>query len=233
MTPGRIYRIRLAARGPRGGAANFLQAGCIRKEDRPHPWEHPMPLIVHDEQIGEDWRRFEWTFRLPDDFPDRAILHVSTMSERPIEVRTVSLRESHFPVPRNPGRRLKPGQSVYRKCAELPALNAGDPPVAIYENLLWTEPGEAAAPGTPEAVEAFKRRACSLEIGGRDPDPAGRPDPREPASRPSILPAERPNVALTVPAEPHTSFRWIALPALGVFIACCLLGLWTVLRKPR
>ena len=43
-----------------------------------------MPLIVHDEQIGEDWRRFEWTFRLPDDFP----LGINRELQCPVNIHT-------------------------------------------------------------------------------------------------------------------------------------------------
>lgn len=152
IQPGGVYRISLDARAPAGGAANFLQADLIRFGAggfyyRPDDCE----LIVYPEQIGrDDWRHFEWTFFAPEKLalplkageipviptkPAEITFRVFTMSERPIEVRNISLRKSFFnrPVLSQASGAPKP---VYRKVAELPAVLAGDLPIVIYENLL-------------------------------------------------------------------------------------------------
>jgi len=155
LEAGRVYRIGLDARGPDGGAANFLRADVFREfDDGGYADDEALALIVSAEQIGGDWRHFEWTFRAPQDLPERVSFRVFTQSERPIEVRNVSLRTSHWPVPVVGGGRLAPGERVYEKLAELPALRPSEPPVAIYENRLCRPAVEA--PAEPGAIEALK-----------------------------------------------------------------------------
>ncbi len=136
LKAGAIYRIALDARAPDGGAANFLRAEIHNDEWR-LAWDRkdPLGLMAHEEQIGEEWRHFEWTLQMPDDLAGEALFRVFTMSERPVEVRNVSLRESRWPGPADATDLPEPGEPVYRLVAELAAVDPADPPVAIYENL--------------------------------------------------------------------------------------------------
>ncbi|MHC4294224.1 MAG: hypothetical protein ACYSTL_01420, partial [Planctomycetota bacterium] len=134
LQPNTIYRIALDARGPQGGSANFLRAEVF--ESGPSHQRDSLGLTVFSEQIGAEWRGFEWTFRTPDDLPSKTVFRVFTMSERPIEVRDVSLRTSDYERPIIFNETLDPGERVYRRLTELSPRRAGDPPVAIYENLL-------------------------------------------------------------------------------------------------
>ena len=139
LRPGTIYRISLDGRGPEGGAGNYLRADVFQKfEDYRWRSDEAWGLTVHAEQIGPAWRHFEWTFQSPGADFDHTYFRLVTPSERPIEVRNVSLRESHLDVPVNLGGRLRPGDAVYAKVAELPPRNPSDPNVVIYENLLCT-----------------------------------------------------------------------------------------------
>lgn len=137
LEPNTIYRISLEARGPDGGAGNYLSAEVFHKGAeglwlQPQGWGLSVPF----EQIGADWRRFRWTFQTEGNLPAPWGLQLKTMSERPIEVREISLRKlSAWESPEDAGG-LAAGSAVYKKVAELPPVRSGDPPVVIYENLL-------------------------------------------------------------------------------------------------
>lgn len=164
---GKVYRIALDARGPEGGAANFLRADIFREfDDGRYDDDETLALIVPGQRIGEQWRHFEWTFRSPADPAARTNFRVLTLSERPVEVRNISLRASQEPVPVDPDGRLRPGERVYEKLVELPALDPADPPVAVYENRLCRQAGQA--PADPGAIEAL--RWAPGASGGTAPD---------------------------------------------------------------
>ena len=129
-----VYRIGLDARGPEGGAANFLRAEVLGAAGGDN-WDMT-GLTIRQDEIGAPWRHFEWTFRSTADAAGERKFLLQSVSERPIEVRNVSLRESRIDAPLDPLRKLSPGQKVYRFRAEFPPLNAGDTPVFLYENLL-------------------------------------------------------------------------------------------------
>ncbi len=137
--PGTIYRISLDARAPQGGAADYLRAE-LYTPDRDLPWsqKEPLGLMAYPDQIGQDWRHFEWTFKTPADIDANAMFRVYTKSERPIEVGCLVFCESHwdhprraFPYPEGP---LEAGMHLYVLRAELAPRRPGDPTVAVYEN---------------------------------------------------------------------------------------------------
>ena len=133
-----VYRIRLDARGPDDGAANFLRAEIYRHGwPLPYAESEPLGLTAHAEQIGTDWRHFEWTFRTPPDVQGNLLFRVFTMSERPIEVRNVRFQASGWERLVGAAGRLAPGEPAYRLVRECPPTVRGDAPVAIYENRLW------------------------------------------------------------------------------------------------
>ncbi len=212
---GGLYRIALDARGPDGGAANFLRAELYRPGwRRPYEEAVKLGLTVHAEQIGEDWRHFEWVFAAPDDLADGVRFRVFTMSERPIEVRDISLRTSS---PDRPvlwaGAGAERGEKVYRLAAELPAVLAGDPTVAVYENRLALPAARrpALAKATPAAIERLKW-------------PAG----------PQVAAETLPDVGLTVPARPGRLLWRVTLPAAGVYMLLLATGAaWALRRRPR
>jgi len=145
VRPGTIYRISLYARGPEGGAADYLRAE-LYTPDRDMPWsqKEPLGLMAYPDQIGQDWRHFEWTFKTPDDIDGNTMFRIYTTSERAIDVRNIVFAESHWDQPRvypyHPGT-LGADPRLYALRAELASLRPGDPPVAIYENCgfpwLW------------------------------------------------------------------------------------------------
>ncbi len=183
LEPGQTVRISLDARAPEGGAANFLQAEVgIPQADGSTRWEK---LIVHAEQMGENWRHFQTHFRVPGRADDGVSLsepvigrfQILTMSERPIEARNVSVRAA--PPPDlvvldgwAADDRPLPGEPVYRRLTVLDAIDADDPPVAIYANRLWSPELPPTVPPTDDAIERLKWRPG--EIG--DIHIAGRPD---------------------------------------------------------
>jgi hypothetical protein len=135
---GTVYRILLSARAPEGGAANYLRAELDAPEMK-LPWsqKEPLGLMALPDQIGPDWRSFEWTFRTPDDFAGEVTFRAWTQSERLIEVRAITLYESRWDQPAGPALLLPAGEPVYALRAELPARVAGEAPVAIYENKAF------------------------------------------------------------------------------------------------
>jgi len=140
VRPNTIYRISLDARGPNGGAANYLRAELYTPgRDVPWPVKDPLGLMAFADQIGQDWRHFQWTFKTPADIDGQVAFRVYTMSERPIRVRRVKLRESHWDRPRSLSSyqgRLDLGTHLYELRAEMAPCRPGDEPVAIYENRV-------------------------------------------------------------------------------------------------
>jgi hypothetical protein len=170
LRPATVYRISLDARGPDAGAAARLRAEVF--------WEgmaggyavrERLGLTAFAEQVGPDWQHFEWTFRAPDELPGQVQFRVFTTSERAVEVRRISLRASHWDEPVGPFRPLGPGQRVYRRAAQLPALDPADPPIAIYENRLCLPAASPARGGaaSARAIESLKwrRRVTSAPSG--------------------------------------------------------------------
>lgn len=155
-----IYRIALDVRSGGGGAAAMLRAELFRRLDG---WAEYRPdelgLSVAPEQVVPQWRHFEWTFRTPETMPPNLLFRLWTRSERAIEVRNLSLRRSIWPPPVAHEDRLAPGEHVYRKLVELPALDPSDPPVAIYENRLCRPiqlAGSGRAAVTVGQIEALR-----------------------------------------------------------------------------
>ena len=160
-----VYRISLDARAPQGGAANYLRAEVLQNsKDRTCSEDDSLGLTVFSEQIGEGWRHFEWTFRSPPQPLRNLLFQVLTMSERTILVRNLTLRRSHWYIPILLGEDIPPGEPVYRKLVELPPRRSGDPPVAIYENLLCKRQHSGAityAHADSETLERIKWPADS------------------------------------------------------------------------
>jgi len=238
---GEVYHISLEARGPEGGAADYLQADVLellpgegyRQEDQ---WR----LIVYPEQTGLDWRLFEWTFRAPADLSGEVVFRVFTPGERLVEVRNVSLRRSDWPAPVNvaalTGRRTSagpdgsafgPGERVYRKVAQLPPLNAGDLDVVIYENRLCLPFDNAQ--GKPDGVLARERRAC--------PEPVERATSAEiEALRRMQWPGEPvtlgspPPLGMRTSLDPGPMLLFATLPAGCVYAVVVILA-WIIFRR--
>ena len=152
-----VYRISLDLRAPDGWADNYFRA-----EITPAFWgsqdfdSDRLALMAYPEQIGPQWRHFEWTFDTPPDLDAVSTFCMVTFAEKPIEVRNISLRKSSWREPVIIGDKPRPGSAVYRKLVQLPST--GDScPIAIYENTLWVAPGtyEIVAPD-PDRIEALK-----------------------------------------------------------------------------
>jgi hypothetical protein len=148
-------RLSFDARAPDGGAAGFLRAEILP------PRSPAVGLTVEAEQVGPQWRHFEWVtadFTIVDE--EICTFRLFTLSERPIEVRNISLRP-RGKEPIDMGKLLAPHgdrcERVYNKLVELPPVNPGDSPVAIYQNMLWRPIKPSAGPvPTNEELEAVK-----------------------------------------------------------------------------
>jgi hypothetical protein len=208
----------LEARGPDGGAANYLQAVIFHKGAdwswfQPEAWD----LTVPAEQIVTDWRAFRWTLRTEANFPRPLGVHLSSMSERPIEVRNLSVRKvSGWDVPEDAGG-LPVGASVYRKVAEVPAVNRSDQPVVIYENLL-------ARPNVPTEGKGLRWTEDQVEAvkwNRRDPNP------------------EWPGFAPDIGLHPPHYFSWMCLapvttlPGVAAYVAVLLAARCRKARRQR
>jgi hypothetical protein len=220
LEPNTIYRISLDARGPEDGAANFLRADVFHK-GADDSWFQPgdWGLTVPAEQIGTNWRHFRWTFGTAGEIPSPLGFRLYSMSERPIEVRGLTLRKlSARESPDMPGP-LTPGEAVYVKVAQVPAEDPADAPVVIYENRLasreqplpwelqrlWGEQAE-------EKVEKMKWNAYTLmEKLTQKVFPPIPPYPGLPASFP---PAVMTRLALAT-----------TLPGAGLYVLAALLSL--------
>jgi hypothetical protein len=215
VKPGVVYRLALDARAPQDGAANDLRAE-VHSQVWKLPWarQDPLGLTAYAEQIGTDWRHFEWTFRMPQDLAGEAVFRVFTMSERPIEVRNVVLRQGHWERFMGPEGILKPGEQVYRLLKELRPLDPADPPVAIYENRLASSemPERHEFPATAAQIEKVKW-SC-------------RPFRAAPGQ--SRIPA----IGLKARTRPDRLALAVTTPAGGLYVLV-LWVLWAVRRRRR
>jgi hypothetical protein len=138
LEPGTVYRIVLQARAPEG-AANFLRADVYRAASGDWLTDEDLGLMIPPEQIGRDWRHYEWPFRTPTDpnkLTGEALFRVFSLGERPIEVKGVWLHKTRWEQPvLMPGRESFTGP-VYAVRQTFPPVNHGDPSVVIYENML-------------------------------------------------------------------------------------------------
>jgi len=210
LVGGAIYRIRLDVRSPHGRAGNLLQAQvCWSWRDEAQADE--AYLEIHTEQVGRDWRHFEWTFRAPPGLPDQAAFMISTRSSRVVEIGNVRLCRSAWDVPVNLGGRLRPGEPVYRKVAELRALDPRDPDVAVYQNRLCRSPAAGRAPAaTSKGIEALKWQADGL----------AQAEPPAP-----------PNVAFSASSDPGRLLLSWTLPAAVLYL--CIVASGTFLGRRR
>ena len=209
LEPGRVYRLSLEARSAAGGAGNFVRAEFFRRGlDGDYFTSAELGLSVHPEHLGPQWRRFEWCFVAPPHGAGRDLVRVFTMSERLIEVRSVSLRLSQRPQPLDLTGRLAPGEPVYRPVGQpLPPEREGDEPVWVYENRLCL--GEQLyVQATAENVEALRRLA---------PDRRGLPPV--------------PDLSVRVARSPQRAVWTVMLPALAAYGVLAGAALWWTRRK--
>ena len=186
--------ISLDARAPEGGAAGFLRAEVVGKG---------IGLTVEAEQIGQQWRHFE-CFRDNDNLSSRCIFRLFTLSERPIEVRNVSMRActGYIPIPTDP----KAPEHVYPKLVEFPAVNPGDSPVAIYENRLWR-------PDTPK-----RTWGCHAEVGGPVPTNEQLEAVKYPPPGAKLENLPVPDISLRPVDNPAGLIWGLTLPAVCLYV---------------
>lgn len=199
LPAGGIYRIALDVRGPEDGGGNLLEAKVLRELPDGGEEDTAMGLTVIEERIsaGLAALRVDPARAGVPGWPSAFCL--DTASERPIEVRNVSLRASAWETPVTPFGALPEGEAVYRKVAELPPLHAGDEPVVIYENRLCLPAGMAAVRGPADEASIEHLRWMT---GGE-----------QPAMR---TPINVPDVSLGhVPAGPPLVL-WTTVPAAGL-----------------
>ncbi|MCK4602986.1 MAG: hypothetical protein KAU28_11000, partial [Phycisphaerae bacterium] len=212
IAPATIYRMALDARAPEGEAANFLRAEIFeRLDDDGYRQADEMALTVDAARIGSNWRHFEWTFRSPEKLAGTIIFRVFTMSERTIEVRGIRLRKGHWPMPVNLGGRLKGGQAVYKKVAELPPLDASSPPVAVYENRLCLPARSRSRPRPAVEEEIEELKWSSASSAGKVAGP--------------------PQLAVDISSNPQRPLLLLTVPAVIAYVAIAVV--WLLRRRGR
>ncbi len=168
---GKRYRVAFDARGTDRGAALWVKVELFWLDQAGNwMWDEAMGQLIAPEQIGQRWRHVETNLVVTGEPPEQVWLRFSTLSERPVEIRDVSLREATVFLPRLPGSVVAPGRPVYRKVAELPARHAGDPNVAIYENPLAmpvSASRQRAQPPTHDTIEALRWLPVSPRAWGQ------------------------------------------------------------------
>ncbi|KKM85435.1 hypothetical protein LCGC14_1289040, partial [marine sediment metagenome] len=179
LAPGQVYRMAVDVRAPEG-PGNYISLAYIAHGDPPGAWPDGQPVMrIDTKQITPNWRHFERTFRAGRSAQPIAtaaekplrwaqgtgVLEILTLSDRPIEVRNVTLRQSAWPAPINLGDRLRPGQRVYvdrtGRTGGLDPIRPGDPRVHIYENALcrprsFRLAGTVGFDGNERAIEALR-----------------------------------------------------------------------------
>jgi hypothetical protein len=165
LEAGQVYRIALDACGPEGGAANCLRADIYMPHGGGIKDDWGSFLVIPPDQIGANWRHFEWVFKTPDPLVGpggekdaQTVFRVLTYSERAIRVANVSLRPSSIDRPINLGGKLTPGSRVYAKVAELPA--------AWVRQVFGLADSRDGCPTTSHAVQAAQGFSQSDQWAG-------------------------------------------------------------------
>ena len=211
LEPSSVYRISLDLRAPAGWTDNYLRA-----EISPAFWGHQefdsdrLALMAYPEQIGPQWRHFEWTFDTPARLDPGATLCLVTYAQKPIEVRNISLRKSSWRMPVLIDENAAPGSRVYRKLVELPS--SGDVAgVAIYENTLRAATGRYAfIEAGPQRIEALKWKPAEV-ISSAD--------------------FALPDISLPTPAGLESLFYKVTLPSIGVYMLVVSIMIWRARRE--
>jgi hypothetical protein len=194
-------------------------------------------LVIPSDQIGPNWRHFEWVFKTPDKLEGQTVFRVFTYSERPIRIANVSLRTSTIDRPINLGGKLAAGDRVYKKVVELPAVWRGQSHavqaaqgfsqsdqwagVAIYENrLCQPRPAHPGPSATYDAIESLK--------WGSLPACAGSPDTGASTEPGKALPPA-PDISLPIPAPSKWLLMAVAPGALALHML--LVGYVLVARR--
>ena len=205
------YRLALDVRGPDGGAAHFLRADFV--EDfggAAFGYDaNPYALMAYDDQMGTDWRHFEWDFTTPASLPDTLTFRVASMGERRLEIRNLSLRAATPYAPVGTMTGVADDDAVYREVATLPPLKKGALPVRVFENRL------AEAPETRDFVDATPGTIETLKWHPKPwlDDPA----------------KALPFVGFRVPPAPWNAFYFGTVPA--TLLILCLAGLGAYARR--
>jgi hypothetical protein len=247
LEAGQIYRIAFDACGPAGGAASCLRADIYMPHGGSIKDDWSSFLVIPTDQLGANWRHFEWVFRTPDPLVGQSVFRILTpSSERPIWVANISLKRSSLDRPVNLGGKLASGASVYRKVAELRADRGGGAhavqaaqgfsqsdqwaSVAIYENMLCQPRpeliGEKGPPATHETIEALKWDGAGA-FACTQPGKAVLPTATQPgkavlptATQPgkAVLPSGLPDISLPVAAPSEWLLMVVAPGALALHI---------------
>ncbi len=211
LEPSSVYRMSLDLRATDGWADNYFLA-----EISPPFWSDQefdsdrLALMAYPEQIGPQWRHFEWTFDTPAQLDPSATFHLVTFAEQPIEVRNISLRKSSWPEPVMIGENAKAGLRVYRKLAELPSSGEGGG-TAIYENTLWVASGRYDfVEADPERIEALKWKPAE-EISSAD--------------------FRLPDITLPAPTGVKGLVFNATLPSVGVYLLVVTIMIWRGRRE--
>jgi hypothetical protein len=199
---GRSVRLSLELRGLDGPASSAVWAQLVWRGKG--LWRDGPGVTIDPARTGADWRRFAGTFRVPPDVEaGLGWVRVYTFARRGVAVRRVSLVEADKPSALDPTGRLAPGSRAYRRVAEVSPLEAGDDPVAIYENLLAMPVRGAGPAATPRAIESLRWR----------PDRA--------VWRAEVAP---PDVSMEGETDPAWSLWRISLPAAALYLVACAIA---------
>ena len=212
LATGEVYRIALDVRSPQGRAGSLIRAQVCRYW-RAESEADEACLEIHTEQVGGDWRHFEWMFRAGPELSHQVTFVISTRGCPPVEIRNIRLCRSGWDAAVNPGGGLRPGEPVYRKVAELRALAAGGADVAVYENRLCRVPAAGQSPAaTSSEIEALRWR---------------RDWPQE-----AQLPAP-PNIAVSASSDPGRLLAGWSFPAAMVYLCIAVSGAFLGRRRRK
>ncbi len=198
-----IFRISFDARAPQGGAAGYLRAELVHGDTA-------LGLTVEPEQIGARWRHFEGILFSNGGSSSFGPLRIMSPSERPIEVRNLTLATVYAHALSESC--LMPG--AYQKLVELPPVNEDDPPVVIYRNWQWRPPsGRLTSATTQPASRPSTQPASDLDdLEWLKYPPAG-------ANLDNIVPAD---ISIP-PTDSPAKLLWCVTLPVGVFYVVMVL----------
>jgi hypothetical protein len=209
-------------RGSDDGAATELEIAAVGPGESEPPAQSRMRL--HAGEIGPHWRTVRDLIRLS---AGGGTLRLRTHSERPIELRRLTLRPVGD-VGAVATDELPAGERVYALAARMPAVRPGRPEILIFENRLCAAAGEVCeVPMDEPGIERFKavvRQGRLPRGGGENGENAGS-FPESPRRGDRKIPA----LDFTPPGAlgPAAAAAELRLAGLGAVCAACMAA-WAV-----
>ncbi|MBI5723700.1 MAG: hypothetical protein HZA50_07075 [Planctomycetes bacterium] len=248
LKPRTIYRLSMDVRSPGKGAANFVQADIFQRlAYGQYIQSSEMSIRIEDERITPQWRHHQVQFitpgKLPTKFTERTSLRIFTFSERPIEVRNITLFESQWDQPvvlsavPSPTDASRPSADPSTQSA--PASRAGPQSQTSWQSqparpVYWKLAVLPSQRPGQKPVAIYENILFDPSFAARPVAAASEETIERWKWRPdeTILADPLPDLSIRAGAGAGRRIRMLTLPAIGIYV-CLAAAIWIAGRNHR